>query len=141
MGKSEINWKKFYKSILFGTLGGLILAVVLLIAMSWGISNGAIVLDRENAGVILIAALAAFMGTLIASASGELHGLLLGFSVGVVMSLIQLLAGFLLSGDITLNGAKLTLVCSSVVGGGAAGIIGGKRKKGRRLRKNKQWKA
>lgn len=110
--------------IVIGGILGLAVCFVFLLLASVGISLGWLGDGSMYQLTILGCVLGCFVGGLAAVRKCGARGLLIGLAVGVVYFLLLLTIGLLLFDTMTPETGGIGLLCGSLCGGAAAGLLG-----------------
>ena len=120
--------KLLIKAVLFGTVCGLLVTVILICILSAIImTSGLLPAELTDYFTIVLLALGAFSGGLITSRITKSAGLVVGVITGLAIFLLVTITGFSNSNDpVTL--LSLIRLISLIVAGGIGGILGLKKK-------------
>ena len=116
---------QYGKTVLFGGVVAFIVSLLCLLLASVGISQGFLSADLKTQLAVIACVIGSFCGGLFAVRQCPARGLIVGLAVGVVLFLLQLTLGLLLYDTLSLENGGLGLLCGSLCGGAAAGILGG----------------
>lgn len=133
MGKSDkkATNKKTATAMITGTLGALLIAMLLLLVCSAAISAGVLKMENSRGLAVFICALSCFCGGLFVVRSCGKTALPLGVGTGFLFSLLLTMLGHLLFEDAEFGMGQLLILCICLCSGALAGLIGKKRKKRR----------
>lgn len=116
---------QYGKTILLGGVTAFLLCCVFLFLVSVGISEGYIGTNLQYQCTVVVCVLSSLFGGILAIRQCPSRGLLIGILVGAVLFLIQLSMGLLLYDTVSLEHGGIGLLCGSLCGGAAAGILSG----------------
>lgn len=133
--KSETIYKKLLKSVIIGSIIGIVVCLLLISITSFLLTKGGVLpLDYITLITTIIACVSVFMGVYIAVRISKSNGLVTGGSVGFVLFLILFIFGVILGNKTNLTDT-LTKAAAMIVSGCISGIMGvNKRRSSSRLR-------
>jgi len=119
------------KAALIGGVLALVVCLVLLLAASFGISQGWLSTALGDRITVVSCVLGSFVGGLWSARRAPAGALLAGLASGAVLFLLLLTLGLLIFSTASFENGALSLLCASLCGGAAAGALGagGGRKK------------
>lgn len=116
---------QYGKTALLGGIIAFAVSLACLLLASVGISQGFLSADLRVQIVVIACVIGGFCGGLFAVRQCKARGLIVGLAVGAVLFLLQLTLGLLMYDAISPENGGLGLLCGSLCGGAAAGILGG----------------
>ena len=116
---------QYGKMVLLGGAMAFAVCLLCLLLASVGISRGILSADLRTQLVVVACVIGSFCGGLFAVRQCQARGLIVGLAVGGVLFLLQLTLGLLLYDTISPEKFGLGLLCGSLCGGAASGILGG----------------
>lgn len=129
------------KAALIGGALALAVCLVLLLAASFGISQGWLSTDLGDRITVVSCVLGSFAGGLWSARRAPTGALLAGLASGAVLFLLLLTLGLLIFESASFENGALGLLCASLCGGAAAGALGagsgGKRKSSAKSKRRK----
>lgn len=126
---------QYMLSVLLGGAVALLVCFLLLLLASVGISRGWLGENLMYQIAIVACVLSAFSGAVVAVRRCRARALIVGLVVGAVLFLLLLTVGVLFFDTMTPEAGGIGLLCGSLCGGAAAGILGGGRVKGKKKRR------
>lgn len=133
--KSETIYKKIIKSVIVGSIIGIVVCLLLISATSFLLSKGGILpLDYITLITTIIACISVFSGVYITVRISKSNGLVTGGAVGFLLFLILIIFGVIFGNKTNLTDI-LTKAAAMIVSGCISGIMGvNKRRNNTRVR-------
>ena len=123
---------RYALGVLIGGVAALLVCFLFLLLASVGISRGLLGEDLMYQMTIVSCVVGSFAGGMIAVRSCRTRTLIVGLMVGAVLFLLLLTIGLLFFDTMTPEAGGIGLLCGTLCGGAAAGLLGGRPKKKRR---------
>lgn len=129
---------RYTLGVLLGGAVALAACFLLLLLASVGISRGAVPQEYMYQITIIACVAGAFLGGVTGVKRCGARALIVGVLVGAVFFLLLLTAGVVFFQATAPDAGGIGLLCGSLLGGAAAGLLGGARGKGKPKRKRRR---
>lgn len=128
--EQRIQLLQYGKAVLLGGILAFLCSIAFLFLISFLISEGKINTSLQYQLSVVATVLGSLIGGVVAVQRNRDKRFIVGFSVGIVLFLLQLTFGLLCYDSFTLENGGIGLLCGALCGGATAGILsGGRRKK------------
>lgn len=128
--EQRIQLLQYGKAVLLGGILAFLCSITFLFLISFLISEGKINTSLQYQLSVIVTVLGSLIGGVVAVQRNRDKRFIVGFSVGIVLFLLQLTFGLLCYDSFTLENGEIGLLCGALCGGAAAGILSsGRRKK------------